>query len=59
MHEIPAAPDISESMGIEDYTLDRPNRAAQAPSPYLYRQGWEFAVAEDERRRAAQENGDQ
>ena len=58
MYETSEAPDISESMGIEDYTLDRPNRASEAPSPVLYRQGWDFAATEDQRRRAAQENDD-
>lgn len=58
MYETPEVADISEAMAIEDYTLGRPNRAQQAPSPELYRQGWDFAVAEDRRRLEAQENDD-
>jgi hypothetical protein len=46
VYESPAEPDISESMGIEDYALDRPDRASEAPSPILYRQGWDFAASE-------------
>lgn len=53
MCETPEAVDISESMAIEDYTLGRPNRAQQAPSPDLYAQGWEYAAAEEARERRA------
>lgn len=38
--------DISEAMGIEDYTLGRPNRAQQSPTPSLYRAGWDYAASE-------------
>lgn len=38
--------DVSEGMGIEDYTLGRPNRSRQAPNSRLYQQGWDYAHAE-------------
>jgi hypothetical protein len=59
VHETPADPDISESMGVEDYTLDRPNRADSAPDPSAYARGWsQAALAEAEQRCVAQENDD-
>lgn len=49
MDKAPESTDVSEGMGIEDYTLGRPNRAQQSPTPELYRQGWDYAAAEEAR----------
>lgn len=57
MYETPEGPDVSEAMAIEDYTLGRPNRPSEAVSPLLYRQGWDFAAAEQARSMSQREAG--
>jgi hypothetical protein len=37
-------PDISESIGAEDYVLGRPYRASAAPDPAAYSRGWSDAA---------------
>lgn len=44
MYETPGDLDVSEGMGAEDYTLDRPNRADSAPDPSAYARGWSQAA---------------
>lgn len=37
----------SHNMGIEDYTLGRPNRVDNAPCPVSYQDGWNEAARSD------------